>query len=160
MTHILIYVNPYHTLHQVSAPVHFFQPPMRYNSWSQFEQDFLYTMISANGMGLAANQIGLTQRFFAMGHDSFDVFSKPAILYNARIIKTSEEQEIGEEGCLSFPGVIYNVYRAVNIEVEWQTMKGTTEGATLRGLEARCFQHELDHINGVTFNLKAEELLN
>jgi peptide deformylase len=60
-------------------------------------------MTSARGLGLAANQVGLTQRFFAMGHDSFDVFQKPAILYNARIIRASEEQEIGEEGCLSFP---------------------------------------------------------
>ena len=160
MTHISIYVNPYHTLHQVSALVHFFQPPMRYNSWSQFEQDFLYTMTSAGGMGLAANQIGLTQRFFAMGHRSFDVFKKPAILYNARIITASEEQEIGEEGCLSFPDTYYNVYRAKQIEVEWQTMKGETKSATLKGLEARCFQHELDHIDGITFNQRAEELIN
>ena len=95
-----------------------------------------------------------------MGHDSFDVFKKPAILYNARITQASEEQEIGEEGCLSFPDTYYNVYRAKQIEAEWQTMKGETEGAVLRGLEARCFQHELDHINGITFNQRAEELIN
>jgi peptide deformylase len=160
MTHISIYINPYHTLHQVSSPVHFFQPPMRYTDWSQFEQDFLYTMTSARGIGLAANQIGLTQRFFGMGHSSFDVFRKPAILYNARIITASEEQEIGEEGCLSFPGTYYNVYRAKQVEIEWQTMKGETKSATLRGLEARCFQHELDHIDGITFNKRAEELIN
>ena len=157
MTHINIFTNPYHTLHQISQPVHFFQPPMGYTDWSQFEKDFLYCMTSANGIGLAANQIGITQRFFGIGHSSFDTFKKPAILYNARITKASEEVEIGEEGCLSFPGVIYNVYRPVNVEVEWQDMKGTTEGAKLKGLEARCFQHELDHINGITFNLKAEE---
>ena len=160
MTHIMIYINPYHTLHQESSPVHFFSPPMGYADWSQFEQDYLHCMIYSNGLGLAANQVGLTQRFFAMGHDSFDVLQKPAILYNARIIKASEEVEIGEEGCLSFPNIYYNVYRAKQIEVEWQNMKGAMQGATLRGLEARCFQHELDHINGITFNLKAEELIN
>jgi peptide deformylase len=160
MTHISIYINPYHTLHQASAPVHFFQPPMNYSDWSQFEQDFLHCMMSARGLGLAANQVGHTQRFFAMGHSSFDVFKKPAILYNARIITASEEQEIGEEGCLSFPDTYYNVFRAKQIEVEWQTMKGETKSATLRGLEARCFQHELDHINGITFNQRAEELIN
>ena len=117
-------------------------------------------LLRANGIGLAANQIGVTQRFFAMGHDSFDVLKKPAIIYNAKIIQASEEQEIGEEGCLSFPGIYYNVYRAKQIEVEWQTMKGAMQGATLRGLEARCFQHELDHINGITFNQRAEELIN
>ena len=160
MTHMMIYTDPYHTLHQVSTPVHFFSPPLGYRDWSQFEQDYLHCIISARGLGLAANQIGSTQRFFAMGHDSFDVFKKPAILYNARITQASDEQEIGEEGCLSFPDTYYNVYRAKQIEVEWQTMKGETEGAVLRGLEARCFQHELDHINGITFNQRAEELIN
>ena len=160
MTHMMIYTDPYHTLHQVSTPMHFFSPPLGYRDWSQFEQDYLHCMISAQGLGLAANQIGSTQRFFAMGYDSFDVFKKPAILYNARITQASDEQEIGEEGCLSFPDTYYNVYRAKQIEVEWQTMKGETEGAVLRGLEARCFQHELDHINGITFNQRAEELIN
>ena len=160
MTHIMIYTDPYHTLHQVSAPVHFFQPHMGYDAWSQFKQDYLHSMTSANGLGLAANQVGLAQRFFAMGHESFDVFTKPAILYNARIILASEEQEIGEEGCLSFPDTYYNVYRATQIEVEWQNMKGELNSATLSGLEARCFQHELDHINGITFNQRAEELTN
>jgi peptide deformylase len=140
--------------------VHFFSPPLWATDWSQFEQDYLHSMTSAQWIGLAANQVGLTQRFFAMGHDSFDVFKKPAILYNARIIQASEEQEIGEEGCLSFPDTYYNVYRAKQIEVEWQTMKGETKSAVLRGLEARCFQHELDHINGITFNQRAEELIN
>ena len=160
MTHIMIYTNPYHTLHQASAPVHFFSPPMGYSDWSQFEADYLHSMMSANGLGLAANQVGLAQRFFAMGHRSFDVFTKPAILYNARIITASEEQEIGEEGCLSFPDTYYNVYRAKQIDVEWQNMKGELNSATLSGLEARCFQHELDHINGITFNQRAEELTN
>jgi len=115
-------------------------------------------MISAGGIGLAANQVGITQRFFGIGHDSFDNFKKPTILYNARMTKISEEVEIGEEGCLSFPGTYYNVYRAKEIEVEWQNMTGETLGAKLKGLEARVFQHELDHINGITFNQKAEEL--
>jgi len=160
MTHIMIYVHPYHTLHQESRPVHFFQPPMGYSEWSQFEQDYLHCMMYSNGIGLAANQVGITQRFFSIGHDSFDVFKKPAILYNARIITASEEQEIGEEGCLSFPNTYYNVYRAVQIEAEWQNMKGELNSATLSGLEARCFQHEFDHINGITFNQRAEELIN
>ena len=158
MTHISIYINPYHTLHQASQPVHFFRPPMNYSDWSQFEKDFLHTMISARGIGLAANQVGCTQRFFGIGHESFDTFKKSAILYNARMTKVSEEVEIGEEGCLSFPGTYYNVYRAREIEVEWQNMKGETLGTKLKGLEARVFQHELDHINGITFNQKAEEL--
>lgn len=152
-----IYSYPYHTLTTISTPVSWFMPPAGYTDWLQFEKEYIYLMLKSHGIGLAANQIGITQRFFAMGHDSFDEFKKPAILYNARITKASEEVEIGEEGCLSFPGVIYNVYRPVNVEVEWQNMNGETQGAKLKGLESRCFQHELDHINGITFNLKAEE---
>ena len=158
MTHMMIYVNPFPTLHEPSQPVYFFQPPMGYQDWSQFEKDYLHCMLSAGGLGLSANQVGVTQRFFGIGHSSFDVFKKPVILYNARIIKASEEVEIGEEGCLSFPGVIYNIYRSKEIEVEWQNMKGETQGAKLKNLEARCFQHEIDHLNGITFNQKAEEL--
>lgn len=154
---INIYTNPYPTLHQVSVPVNFFVAPMGYQDWSQFEKEYLHLMVRAHGIGLAANQVGVTQRFFGIGHSSFDEFKNPAILYNARVIKASEELEIGEEGCLSFPGVYYNVYRAVEIEAEWQNMKGETTGAKLKGLEARCFQHELDHLNGITFNYKAEE---
>jgi peptide deformylase len=131
---------------------------MGYQDWLQFEKDYLHCMLSAGGLGLSANQVGVTQRFFGIGHSSFDVFKKPVILYNARIIKASEEVEIGEEGCLSFPGVIYNIYRSKEIEVEWQNMKGETQGAKLKNLEARCFQHEIDHLDGITFNQKAEEL--
>jgi peptide deformylase len=154
---IQVYTNPYPTLYQTSSSVNFFMPPMGYNDWSQFEKDYLNIMVRSNGIGLAANQVGVTQRFFGMGHSSFDEFKKPAILYNARLIKASEEVEIGEEGCLSFPGVYYNVYRPKQIEVEWQNMKGEMQGAELSGLEARCFQHELDHLNGITFNQVAEE---
>jgi peptide deformylase len=53
--------------------------------------------------------------------------------------------------------VYYNVYRPKQIEVEWQNMTGERQGAELSGLEARCFQHELDHLNGITFNQVAEE---
>lgn len=160
MTSLQIFTYPYHTLLMVSQQVHFFQPLLGYKNWSQFEKEYLHMMLAWNGIGLAANQIGVTQRFFGIGYSSFDEFKKPAILYNPRIIKASKEVEIGEEGCLSFPGVIYNVYRSVNIEVEWQNMKGEMQGAILSKLEARCFQHELDHLNGITFNQRAEELIN
>jgi len=154
---MIIKLFPYPTLRQISTPVNFFMPPAGYNDWSQFEKDYIHLMIRGRGIGLAANQIGITLRFFSIGHESFDEFKKPAILYNAKVTKASDELEIDEEGCLSFPGVVYNVYRSKEVEVEWQNMKGDTLGAKLSGLEARCFQHELDHLNGITFDLKAEE---
>ena len=49
------------------------------------------------------------------------------------------------------------MYRPVEVEVEWQNMKGEMQGTKLKGYEGRCFQHELDHLNGITFDYKAEE---
>ena len=157
MKNLNIYSYPYPTLNQVSTQSHFFRPPMGYENWDKFEKDMIKLMVMNSGIGLAANQVGCTERFFSIGYQSFDEFKIPAIIYNARITKASDELEIGEEGCLSFPGVTYNVYRPIEIEAEWQNNRGETTGAVLKGLEARCFQHELDHLNGITFNLRAEE---
>jgi peptide deformylase len=115
-------------------------------------------MIHSKGMGLAANQIGITKRFFAIGHESFDVFKKPAIIYNPLIVSADEEQELGQEGCLSFPGVWVQVNRSRAVMVRYQNNKGEFLLSRLEGLEARCFQHELDHLDGITFNKRVSKL--
>ena len=76
-----------------------------YDDLQKFENDMVRTMHTANGMGLAANQIGITKRFFAIGHESFDTFKKSAIIWNPLIKKQSEEKIFDVEGCLSFPGI-------------------------------------------------------
>jgi peptide deformylase len=114
-------------------------------------------MIHSKGLGLAANQIGITKRFFAIGHESFDVFKKPAIIYNPVLVNADEEQELAQEGCLSFPGLLLQVSRPRIIMVRYQNNKGEFLLSRLEGLEARCFQHELDHLNGITFNKKANK---
>jgi peptide deformylase len=115
-------------------------------------------MIHSKGMGLAANQIGITKRFFAIGHESFDVFKKPAIIYNPVLVNADDEQELGQEGCLSFPGVWVQVSRPKTIMVRYQNNKGEFLLSRLEGLEARCFQHELDHLDGITFNKRVSKL--
>jgi len=115
-------------------------------------------MIHSRGMGLAANQIGITKRFFAIGHESFDVFKKPAIIYNPVLVNADEEQELGQEGCLSFPGLLLQVSRFKTIMVRYQNNKGEFLLSRLEGLEARCFQHELDHLDGITFNKRVSKL--
>jgi peptide deformylase len=115
-------------------------------------------MIHSRGMGLAANQIGITKRFFAIGHESFDVFKKPAIIYNPVLVNADEEQELGQEGCLSFPGIWVQVSRPKIIMVRYQNNKGEFLLSRLEGLEARCFQHELDHLDGITFNKRVSKL--
>jgi len=148
-------IHPYHTLYTVSTEFQFDEIPMRYNDLEKFESDLIHLMIHSKGMGLAANQIGITKRFFAIGYESFDVFKKPAIIYNPVLVNADDEQELGLEGCLSFPGVLLQVSRPKTIMVRYQNNKGEFLLSRLEGLEARCFQHELDHLNGVTFNKKA-----
>ena len=150
-----IMVHPYHTLYTVSTEFRFDEIPMRYRDLEMFEHDMIHLMIHSKGLGLAANQIGITKRFFAIGHESFDVFKKPAIIYNPVLVNADEEQELGQEGCLSFPGVWLQVNRFQAVMVRYQNNKGEFLLSRLEGLEARCFQHELDHLNGITFNKKA-----
>ena len=151
-----IMVHPYHTLYIVSTEFRFDEIPMRYPDLELFEHDVIHLMIHSNGMGLAANQIGITKRFFAIGHESFDVFKKPAIIYNPVLVSADEEQESAQEGCLSFPGLLLQVSRPKIIMVRYQNNKGEFLLSRLEGLEARCFQHELDHLDGITFNKKAK----
>jgi peptide deformylase len=115
-------------------------------------------MLDERGMGLAANQIGITKRFFAIGHDSFDTFQKHAIIWNPQVINSSEEKVIDVEGCLSFKDVFVKVERPKIIEVQYETTQGKTRFAKLDGMESKCFQHELDHLDGITFNKRVSKL--
>ena len=153
-----IMVHPYHTLYTVSTEFRFDEIPMRYRDLETFEHDMIHLMIHSKGLGLAANQIGITKRFFAIGHESFDVFKKPAIIYNPVLVNADEEQELGQEGCLSFPGVWVQVNRSRAVMVRYQNNKGEFLLSRLEGLEARCFQHELDHLDGITFNKRVSKL--
>lgn len=154
---ISIFIHPYHTLYTASEQFDFDDIPFGYKTLYLFEHDLIHLMTHSQGMGLAANQIGITKRFFAIGHESFDVFQKPAIIYNPVLISADGEQEVIQEGCLSFPGLLLQVSRPRTIIVRYQNNKGEFLMSRLTGMEARCFQHELDHINGVTFNQRAEK---
>jgi len=150
-----IYTNSYHTLHTASTEFNFDEIPLGYSSLELFERDVIHLMTHSQGMGLAANQIGITKRFFAMGHESFDVFKKPAIIYNPVLVHADDKREIAQEGCLSFPGMLLEISRSRTVKVRYQNGKGELLLSILEGLEARCFQHELDHINGITFDQRA-----
>jgi peptide deformylase len=115
-------------------------------------------MLEERGMGLAANQIGITKRFFAIGHDSFDTFQKHAIIWNPQVINFGTELIIDVEGCLSFKDVFVKVERPKQIEVQYETTQGKTRFAKLNGMESKCFQHELDHLDGITFNKRVSKL--
>ena len=155
---IQVFQYPHETLMQTSTAWAQNDSINGYNDLEKFESDMIKLMLNERGMGLAANQIGITKRFFAIGHDSFDTFQKHAIIWNPQVINSSEEKVIDVEGCLSFKDVFVKVERPRIIEVQYETTKGKTEFAKLDGMESKCFQHELDHLDGITFNKRVSKL--
>ena len=149
---------PHQTLMQVSTIWTSDDSIDGYNDIEKFEDDYIKLMVDEHGMGLAANQVGITKRFFALGHDSFDTFQKRAIIWNPQVINFSIEKVIDVEGCLSFKNVFVKVERPKVIEVKYETTQGKTEFAKLDGMESKCFQHELDHLDGITFNKRVSKL--
>ncbi|MBI5152949.1 MAG: peptide deformylase [Parcubacteria group bacterium] len=111
-----------------------------------FISDMKKTMIAANGIGLAANQIGEECKVFVAIHAG-----KFYTLINPEIIKSSAEEEEAEEGCLSVPMVYGPVKRAARVTIEGTDMRGKLVKIKAVGLLARIFQHEMDHLNGKLF---------
>lgn len=152
-----IFIHPYHTLYTRSTEFDFNEIPLGYKTLEHFEEDLIHLMIHSRGMGLAANQLGFTKRFFAIGHESFDVFKKPAIIYNPVLVSADEQNEVVQEGCLSFPGVLLQVERPRTVMVRYQNRGQDYLLSRLTGMDARCFQHELDHLDGITFDQRTKK---
>jgi peptide deformylase len=123
----------------------------------QLEKDMIEFMFDSNGIGLAANQIGMTKRVFTIGSKNIPGF-EPMAIFNPKILEYSQEEELFKEGCLSYPGLWLNIKRPKKIIAEWQSSKGDTITAELDGLIARCFQHEYDHLDGVCFVDKVSQM--
>jgi peptide deformylase len=124
----------------------------------ELEKTMCEFMVNNHGIGLAANQIGLTKRVFVMGSYKIEGFPSPFALFNPEILEVSQEQTIDKEGCLSYPDLWLSVKRPSEIKVRYQDSKGNTIEAIMSGLISRCFQHELDHLNGICFVDKVSQL--
>ena len=155
---IQVFQYPHETLLQKSTDWTKQDSIQGYDDIEKFEHDYVKLMIDEMGMGLAANQVGITKRFFAIGHDSFDTFKKPVIIWNPQIKNFSEEKVVDVEGCLSFKGIWLKVERPKIVEVQYETTQGETKTAKLDGMESKCFQHECDHLDGITFNKRVSKL--
>ncbi len=123
-----------------AAPVETFDKELR-----TLVADLTDTMMDAPGVGLAAPQIGVSLRVFTYWVD--DVVGH---LINP-ILDLSDEEELGEEGCLSLPGLTYDTMRALRVVAKGMNMHG--EPVVIEGSEllARCVQHETDHLDGILF---------
>lgn len=123
--------------------------------------DMRETLINADGVGLAAPQVGVLRRLvLVMDTSKEELTPEEQIieLINPEIIKTSGSQE-GPEGCLSVPGVYGLVKRPDYVKVRAQDRHGKTFEVEGTGLTARCFCHEIDHLNGVVFKEVCERML-
>jgi peptide deformylase len=114
-------------------------------------QDMLTTMYAANGCGLAAPQVGHNIRLIVM--DCSKDKSQPVVLINPIILRSEGRVEI-EEGCLSFPNQHFLVKRAARVKIAGLDSSGKAIQATVNGIWAVCVQHEIDHLDGITFNLR------
>lgn len=113
-------------------------------------QDMFDTLRQASGLGLAANQVGSLKRVFIVDLSRVVPSSKPLVFINPVLLK-SEGEQVGEEGCLSIPGIYEDVPRFKKVTFSAQDLSGqefTLEGTDLL---ARVMQHELDHLNGILF---------
>ncbi|MDR0307479.1 MAG: peptide deformylase [Chitinispirillales bacterium] len=119
-------------------------------SLKEFVSGMIETMRTEDGVGLAAPQIGVSQRVVVIDASGGD--QEPYILINPEIVYSSEEREDYEEGCLSIPGINLKVNRPSKVSVKAQNESGEyyiIENA--EGLLARALQHEADHLNGILF---------
>lgn len=116
-------------------------------------EEMLETMRRANGVGLAAPQVGVRQRFFVVELPADEEEGLPTetyIVFNPEIVKSSGEQ-VGIEGCLSIPGYVGEVARAAQVTVKGVDEAGRPVRHKAEGYLARVFQHELDHLDGILY---------
>jgi peptide deformylase len=111
------------------------------------EIDMVQLMVESGGIGLAANQVGLLKRVFAI-HLKDQI---PFCMFNPYILHGDNDMVKGPEGCLSFPGVFFEVPRHNNITAGYVDRDGNKRIIELTGIDSRCFQHELDHLDGVCY---------
>ena len=113
--------------------------------------DMLETMYKANGIGLAAIQIGVPKRIIVMDISKNDQENKPMYFVNPVIKNKNKEFSTYEEGCLSVPNQFAEVDRPATCEIEYLDYYGEKKLLKAQGLLATCIQHEMDHLEGILF---------
>lgn len=116
-------------------------------------QGLFKLMVKENGIGLAANQAGINQRVFVM-----NVNNKAYHCFNPSIVEMGNDLVDYREGCLSFPKEYCNIFRPDRIIVKYYNAFGHEVIEEMTGITSRCFQHELDHLNGVTMHDRVTKL--
>jgi peptide deformylase len=113
--------------------------------------DMAESMYAADGIGLAAVQIGVPKRVIVIDLDQKEGKKTPRAFINPKILWASEEMAVFEEGCLSVPEIWDDVERPARIRAEYLDLDGKKVELEADGMLATCLQHEMDHLNGVLF---------
>lgn len=138
-------------LHKVAEPWDFNNPILDIN---ELFDEMIRIMQESKGIGLAAPQIGISTRVFIFGVEPYMV----TICINPKILSV-EDQVKDVEGCLSFPGLYLPIVRYNKIVVEFYGLNGDKIQRDYSGLLAVAFQHEVDHLDGITFDSKVSKLV-
>ena len=153
-------------LKTVSAPVDTFDAALKTLVADMFE-----TMYAANGIGLAAIQVGVPLRVLVIdlqpedpdaepeectahgghSHTHQPLKKEPRVFVNPEILDPAEEHNVYQEGCLSVPEIYADVERPKTCRVRWQDLDGNVHEEEMEGLLATCIQHEMDHLEGILF---------
>jgi peptide deformylase len=139
---ILVYPDP--RLHTVAKPVEAVDARIR-----QLVADMIETMYDASGIGLAATQVDVHERVIVI--DTSEERNQPIALINPEIVWASEDKQVGDEGCLSVPGIYDGVERSTAVKVRALDDHGQERVIEADGLLAVCLQHEMDHLAGKVF---------
>jgi peptide deformylase len=121
------------------------------NETRKLADDLLETMYAADGIGLAAVQVGVPKRMLVMDIAQQQGSREPMVFINPKIVWASEEMAKFEEGCLSVPEIWDDVERPAKIRAEYQDREGKLQTLEADGLLACCLQHEMDHLEGILF---------
>ncbi len=112
----------------------------------KLEDQLIENMIHYRGIGLSATQIGIPITAFAMISDG-----QPFVVINPKILEWSDDTEHMKEGCLTFPHLYFSVSRSASIATRFQFADGQEQQGAFKGMSARIFQHEMDHMEGGLF---------
>jgi len=146
MTKRSIITIPDPVLREVCAPVDTVDDDIR-----ALSDDMLETMYDAPGIGLAASQIGILKRMFVLDVAKEDAPKEPMVFINPKIVWSSEDSSVYQEGCLSIPEYFEDVERPAEVMVQFLDREGVEKEIRANGLLATCVQHELDHLDGKLF---------
>ena len=146
MSKLAIIVAPDPRLKQRAQAVQRVDPDIR-----GLMDSMLETMYAANGIGLAAPQVGVLKRIIVVDISQPEEPAKPYRMVNPEILSTTPETATGDEGCLSLPEHFGEVTRPEGVRIRYLDERGETQELEAHGLLAKCVQHEIDHLDGLLF---------